>query len=313
MTAPQRATLVNAARSMAADVQNGDVQTLRTNTIPAVAANFAGIADSVTALKPLVQHATLTIDNLYLLDASSDPAGAPQTSFYCGSPVVVMNFNNLPPAKYALAILHATGVPKPQTISLILSETTPNHWMLAGFFSKPMTEMGHDGLWYWEQARGFAQKKMNWNAWFFYQTAASLLDPVPFIDSPNLTKLEGEASRVRPSDLPGPTPMTLSVDGSIFEITSASVTTELGAFDLEVHYTPNPSQLAQLRDPVAARKQAIDLMAALLARHPGLRSAFHGIWMRADQGNASVYALELPMNQIPGGAQPAASSSPVAH
>lgn len=312
MTAAQRTELISAARSMATDVQTGNVQALRENTIPAVAANFGGIAESATTLKPLVEHATITVDDLYLLDASGDPANAPETNFYCGSPVVVMNFNNLPPAKYALAILHATGVPKPQQISLILSQVS-GRWMLGGFFTKPMTEMGRDGLWYWEQARGFAQKKMNWSAWFFYQTAESLLQPVPFLTSPNLTKLRGEAEQVRPSDLPGTAPTMLNVNGATVEITSANITTELGAFDLEIHYTPSTAQLAQLRDPVAARKQVIDIMAALLARHPGLRTAFHGLWLRADQGNASIYALELPMNEIPGGTQPAASSSAVTH
>jgi hypothetical protein len=35
--------------------------------------------------------------------------------------------------------------------------------------------------------------------------------------------------------------------------------------------------------------------------HPGLRTAFHGLWVYADSGSATVFALELPMDQIPGG------------
>ncbi|HZC44098.1 MAG TPA: VWA domain-containing protein [Acidobacteriaceae bacterium] len=312
MTAAERDAVSSAARAMAGEVQSGDTQGLQAKTIPAVASNFSGIAASVANLKPLVEHATLTVDNVYSLDASTEPAGSAQTDFFCGNPIIVFHFTNLPPAKYALAILHATGVPKPQQISLVLSETTPNQWMLAGFFSRPMIEAGHDGLWYWERAREFAQKKMNLSAWFYYQTAAYLLDPVPFLASPNLQKLQEEASRVRPANLPGATPMTLSVHGIIFQVTGMQPTTELGPWDLEVHYVPDAAHQAQLHDPTAARQQVIDVMTALLQQNPGLRQAFHGMWVRAFEGDSSLFALELPMEQIPAGAQPAASPSPVA-
>ncbi len=313
MTPAQRDALSSTARAMAGEVQSGDVAALRGKTIPAVAADFGGIAASVNTLKPLVEHATITVDDLYVLDASSEAAGAPRTDFYCGSPIIVFNFTNLPPGKYALAILHATGVPQPQQISLILSETSDNHWMLGGFFSNPMVEAGHDGLWYWEQARQYSQKKMNWNAWFYYQMAASLLDPAQFLTSPNLQKLQHEASQVQPTNLPGTRPMTLNSNGSSFEVIALNTTNAFGRLDLEAHYLPDAAQTAQLRDPVAARKQAIAVMTALLELHPELRQAFRGIWVHADQGNASIYALDLPMNEIPGATQPtAANSIPVA-
>ncbi len=266
-------------------------------------------------MKPLVEHATITVENLYALDASAEPAGSPRTYFYCGTPVVVLNFANLPQGKYAVAMLHATGVPQPQQISLVLSETADNRWMLAGFFTAPMLEQGHDSLWYWKQARDYAQKKMNWDAWFYYQIAAPLADPVEFLSSPNMDKLQREAARVRPDILPGAKPMMLHADGSAFQVTSMDTTTALGALDLEVHYTPDATQLGQLHDPVAARKQAIAVMETLVTEHPELRQAFHGIWARADQGTASVYALDLPMDQIPGATQQpvVANAGPTEH
>lgn len=314
MTAAQRDAVSSASRAIVVEVQSGNVQALRAGTIPAVASDFGGIAASVDSLKPLVQHAAITVDDLYLLDASSEPAVATGTDFYCGTPIVVLNFTNLPPGKYALAILHATGVPQPQQISLILSEASENHWMLAGFFSRPMTEAGHNGLWYWVRAREYAQKKMDWNAWFYYQTAANLLDPVQFLSSPNLEKLQREAGRIRPDGLPGMTPMALNAQGSAFQITEIDTTGALGGLDLDVHYTPDAAHLALLRNPVAARKQVIEVMTALLTQHPELRAAFRGIWVHADQGNASIYALELPMDQIAAGNQPSmTSSSPGPH
>ncbi|MGB6689218.1 MAG: hypothetical protein WBE76_15390 [Terracidiphilus sp.] len=312
MAAPLRDMLAGAARTIVAQVQSGDVQALRTNTIPQVAADFGGIAASAASLKPLIQSAAITVDDVYALDASTEPVGAPQTDFYCGSPVVALNFTGLPPGTYALAILHATGVPQPQQVALILAKTGDNRWMLAGFFSKPMTEAGHDGLWYWVSARKYAQTNGNWGAWFYYRLAAQILDPVEFLSSSNLDKLHHEADAVKPQNLPdGSAPVTLAASGSSFALTTVDTTTALGPLDLDVHYTPNPTQAAQLRDPPAARGQMIAVMTALLAQHPELRTAFHGMWVHADQGNATLFALELPMGGIAGGQQPLASSKPV--
>ena len=267
---------------------------------------------SIDTSKPEVMRAAVAagacmINDVYALDASSEPADKPQTEFYCGTPVVMLTFSNLPPGKYGLTILQATGVPKPQQISLILSESSGNRWMLAGFLNRPMVEAGHDGLWYWEQARQYAAKSMKWNAWFYYQAAAYLLNPAEFLSSPNLQKLKREMDATRPPSLPGPKPLMLDANGSAFEITAVGTTTEFGGLDLEVNYTPNAAQLAQLRDPVAARTQVIAVMNALVMAYPELRSAFRGIWVRANQGNASIFALDLPMNQIA-----AAGSGPAA-
>jgi hypothetical protein len=51
-------------------------------------------------------------------------------------------------------------------------------------------------------------------------------------------------------------------------------------------------------------------MSAMLLQHPELKQAFHGIWIHADQGNGSLFALELPMDQIPSGPQPQAANTP---
>jgi len=309
MTAAQRDALSIAARTMVGEMQIGDAQALRTNTIPTVAADFSGIASSVASLKPLIQQAVITVDSLYALDASTEPGGTAQTDFFCGTPVVVLNFTDLPLGSYALAILHATGITQPQQISLILSETAEHRWMLAGFFSKPMIEAGHDGLWYWVSARKYAQRDMNWNAWFYYRTAAYFLDPVDFLSSPNLEKLQHEEDRVRPDNLPGAKPVMLDTHGSAFQLTAIDTTAEFGELDLDVHYIPDAAQTSQLHDPPSARKQVVEVMAALLTLHPELKEAFHGIWMHADEGSASLFSLELPMDQIIREAHPSAISS----
>lgn len=312
LTPPERDALSNSARSITRAVQSGDIQNLQSNTIPAVASEFGGIAESVQALKPLVQQATITVDNLYFLDASTEAPGTARTDFYCGTPVVVLNFNGLPPGTYALALLHATGVPKPQQVSLVLSRNGGNRWMLAGFFAKPMMDAGHNGLWYWESARAFVQKKMDWDAWFYYRMATNLLEPVDFLTSANLQKLQRETGQVHPENLPGAKPLLLSANGSTYQVTGIDTSSALGALDLEVNYAPNPTQAAQLRDPPSARKQVLDVMTSILALHPEVHDAFHGIWVHANQGDASIFSLELPMDQIAALPPPGTTSSSMA-
>ena len=92
--------------------------------------------------------------------------------------------------------------------------------------------------------------------------------------------------------------MTFDVQGELITVTAIDTSTELGGLDLDVHYTPDDTEAVQLRDPVSARKQVTAVMLALLKMHPELQGAFRGIWVHADQGTASLFALELPMDQI---------------
>lgn len=297
MTPADRNALATAARSMLTEVQNGDVNGLKANTLPAVAADFGGIASSVQNLKPDVEKATITVDELYGLDASTEQPGQGNTQFFCGSPVVVLNFNGLPPGKYALALVHATGVEKPQQVSLILAQDS-GRWMLAGFFAKPMVDAGHDGLWYWASARKFKQANGRWAAWIYYRMATNLLVPLDNLSSPNLQKLQSETESVKPTDFPSGTPVTVNSPEGAIQLTTVDTTTAFGGLDLDVHYTPDASQAAQLHDPPSARKQVEGVMTALLTAHPELREAFHGMWVHADQGNATLFALEIPMDQL---------------
>ena len=303
MAPAQRDELASAARTLVWQVQTDNNQVLRGDVTPALAANFNGIINSVSQLQPLVQASAITVDSLFLLDAADNsagttPAGATQVDFYCGSPVVVLSFPALPAGTYALAIVHATGVPHPQQISLILSKSAEGRWLLAGLFDRPMTEGGHDGLWYWVAARKYAQTKMDWNAWLYYHIAANLLDPLDFLSSPNLEKLQREADQIRPTDLPGKSAMTFYAQGELITATAIDTSTALGGLDLDFHYSPDGTQAMQLRDPISARRQVTAVMSALLKMHPELQRAFHGIWVHADQGTATLFALELPMDQI---------------
>lgn len=309
MTAAQRDALSNAARDVVNLVESGDVQTIRSKTLPSIASDFGGIAATAERIRPQLRSASITVETLDLLDASDNPSAAQRTQFFCGSPLTILTFGRLPPGVYALAVLHATGVPSPQQISVILAKSGESNWLLAGFYSKPMIQAGHDGLWYWVSARKYAQTKMNWNAWLYYRIAADLVDPADFISSPNLQKLLHETDEARPPELPVASTLQLDSSGTAFKVTAVNTTTQFGALDLDVRYAPDPSQAAELRTQVSARKQVTSVMTALLALHPELAQAFHGVWIHANQGDSVLFALELPMSEIRSGNAPQAVNS----
>ena len=66
---------------------------------------------------------------------------------------------------------------------------------------KPLSAAGHNGLWYWTQARTMSAQKEHWNAWLYYQQAQGLLVPVNFVQSTHLEKLKTEASAAAPPAL----------------------------------------------------------------------------------------------------------------
>lgn len=302
MTQAQRNAYVQAARSLGAEVLAGNSAAVRANTVAPVAAQFDGIAGSIAQVSPLVKGATLTVDALYNLDAQSGGSSAGSgnaAQFYCSvsnsALLVTVTIPNLPAGNYVLAILHATGVPQPQQITLLLQNDPAGSsaWKLAGLYIRPMTVAGHDGVWFWRKARGFAANRQNWNAWFYYRTAALLLNPVDFLSSPNLEKLLKEEDAVEPSGLPGKQPMMVDAGGQNLEVTGLRTDTFAGALDLVVDY-----KAQGVSDPVATRAQIVSLMKALLKAHPELREGFHGLWVYAHYSNDQSFAIEQPMGQI---------------
>jgi hypothetical protein len=274
------------------------VAAVKANTIASVAAQFDSIAGTIQSASPTIQGAALTIQSIYSLRAA-DLKSAQDTQFFCSVPgsqlLINISIPQLPPCDYAFAVVHATGVKQPQQIAMIL-ENDPagsTQWKLAGIFVRPLTAAGHDGVWYWTQARAYANKRQQWNAYFYYQTAAYLLNPVDFLTSPNLDKLQKEMSSVRPDDLPNAEPLKVAANGQTFDITNLDTDGSLGGLDLVVHY-----KASDVSDPVATRSRNLEVMKALLSRHPELREAFHGLWVYANAENQRPFAIELPMSQI---------------
>ena len=125
MTDAARDDLSQAAKKLAAAVQGGNAAAARALTIAEVAAHFDPIANTIQQLAPKIAGATITIDSLYGLDAS-DLKAAQQTQFFCASSNaalhVEVSISQLPPGKYALALVHATGVQQPQQMAFSADE-----------------------------------------------------------------------------------------------------------------------------------------------------------------------------------------------
>ncbi len=123
MTGPQRTALAQSAQMLAGNVESGNAAAVQAQTIPAVASQFGGIANTIQQVSTSIQRAALTVDEVYILDAT-DLKAAEEAQFFCGVPgsslTVEITIPNLPPGKYALAIIHATGVKEPQQLSMVL-------------------------------------------------------------------------------------------------------------------------------------------------------------------------------------------------
>jgi hypothetical protein len=300
MTDADRTAIVAAARQIGLQVQAGRTADLRSGTVPEVAAHFDAIANAAGALAPMMAGATITVDAVYQLDAGDAKAGEEQIQFFCDSADnathTTFTIQHLPPGQFAFGLVHATGVAKPQQIAMLLQQAQAGGpWLLAGFFPKPLTMAGRDGLWYWRQGRTYAQRKQPWNAWLYFSTATYLLQPAGFFSSTNFERLVEEQQAARPKDLPGAEPLTLNADGAAYRVTTLRTDDALGGLDVVVHYASTGTT-----DPVVARTQTIAVMRALLTLHPELRDAFHGLWVFADPAaGGQPFSLEQPMTAIP--------------
>ncbi len=297
----QRAGLFDAAHQFGGDVLRGDAAALKTATIPSVASSFDGIASTVTGLAPELAGATLTVENLYALDANDLTGKEDDVQFFCsvpGSPLLVtVTLGQLPKGQFGLALLHATGVKQPQQFAMVLQNAGSGDapkWQLAGLFARPLTMAGHASEWYWQQARALKAKGQPWSAFFYDQTADFLARPADLLTSNNLQKLSRETAAVEPPGLPGQKPVELPAGDQTFAITGLKPDGSLGTLELRVD-----AKAQSVADPVAARKDALNLMAALLKEHPDLRDNFHGLWVDQTTAGGQTFAVEQPMSALP--------------
>jgi hypothetical protein len=304
-----RNALAAAASGLAAKVQANDTSAIRTQTIAEFAKDFSSMQSLIAATAPRLAGDKLSVDQVYLLDASDLKKNADGTAadaqFFCSLNRSTMEADflipSLPTGKYAFAMVNASAASTAPSWRLsFLLRQDQGQWMLAGFYPKPLAAAGHDGLWYWVQARELAKQKQPWNAWLYYQAATMLLRPADFVLSTHLDKLRTEASAAAPPALSDgisvDAPLVVKgANGTEYHFTSLTVDDSLAqsSLDLALHL-----QIDKPSDPAAARKLNSDAMGALLTAYPELRKPFHGVWVFAQATGQSPFASELPMADI---------------
>jgi hypothetical protein len=307
MTAADRDALAAAARSLAAKVQANDVSGLQASTATEYAKDFSGIGPVVGSTAAKVKGGTPVVEQVYLLDGTQLKRAAdgsiPDAQFFCSlnKSMAEADFviSGLAPGRYGFVMVDVADVSSPWRLSFLLRQDQ-GQWAMAGFYPKPLTAAGHDGLWYWTQARTMTAQKERWNAWLYYQQAESLLRPVNFVQSTHLEKLKTEASTAAPPALSeGVTPEAPLVvkgpNGAEYHFTALGVddSLEKDKIDITAHL-----KVDQIGDPVAARKRNSDAMLALLAAYPEMRKSFHGVWIIADMPGQNPFATEQAMSEI---------------
>jgi len=298
-----RNALASIGGRLAMAVAGQDYGTLQAALLPAEAAEWQGIHDSVELSGPLMKGGRVELRNIYLLDASTLAAPA-DTQFFCsnasGSLTVTMNMPALPPGRYAVVLADAAGADLAGQLGIVLAwdaTGAPPAWKLAGLSVRQGSFDGHDGVWYWTRARELIKADQpvtnNWPAWFSYEAARYLLLPFDFISSPNLEKLSQEQAQIKNSPQDA-FPYSLQDGDRTWKIDALRLDASLRQADLAVVY-----ESTGVTDSAAVRTEAGAVLSALLKAQPGLRSSFHGLWAVAMKNGKRTPEIELPMAQIP--------------
>jgi hypothetical protein len=307
MAPADRTAIAATGRNLATMVQANNAAALRSNAVAELGKDFSALQYLVSSTAPKLAGAVPTVDQVYLLDANNlqkNPDGsAPEGQFFCSLNRSTMETEflipGLPPGKYSYAMVTVAAA-APWRLSFLMRQEQ-GKWLLAGFYPRAMTAAGHDGLWYWTQARQMVTAKQPWNAWFYYRAAEKLLQPADFVNSTHLDKLRTEASSSAPPALSEgvsiDAPLVIKgVAGAEYHFTGLGVDDSLGqsSLDIEAHLHVD----AAAADPAAARKRNNDAANALLAAYPELRKPFHGVWIYAEVPGQNPFATEQPMADV---------------
>jgi hypothetical protein len=300
MEAPVRTALETAARRYFDMAARGDSTTLQQNAIPSLASNFGGIEAAVKENQPAFSGTQPTVRPPFLLTADGNQPLA-RAEFLCGvfgskgqtQDSAVFILNNLPPGKYAVAIVDAKGKQDARTATMILQQLGMD-WKLAGFYVRSAQVSGHDATWFTQRAREFKAKGQNRNAWLYFREAIMLTTPADFMSTISTDKLYDEAQPVQPTDLPSEGKVVdLAAGATTYKLTSIFPLNVGGDLDLVVKY-----QAADVSNTVQTFQANTALIKALVAKFPEFREAFAGVVARAVDPSGQDYGSMLPMKDI---------------
>lgn len=305
MQPAMREEIVAAAKTLAAAVQVGDTAKVRALTVPAYATDFSASEFLIRSTAAATTGETLVVTSVYGLDSSARKDASGDTEFSCplnGTALETdFSINSLPPGNYAFAMVEANGGTQPWLLSFLLQRDAGT-WKMAGFYPHARSAAGHDGLWYWNEARAAAKAKQTWAAYLLYAEAVELLKPAGFVQSSHFEKLQSEQRDATPPELSSgvskDTPLVLK-----------------GAAGLEFHFTGVGTARSDDgkrvtvalhlpatagTDAVAVRLRSEAAAAAFVAAHPEVRKDFQGVWVFAENDSGQVVGLsQRDMSQIP--------------
>lgn len=281
---PARAGLEAAARKYFELAVKGDVAGLQGSAISSVAKAFSGIAAAVRENQPSFSKAQMAVRATYLLTAQGDTP-LERAEFLCGvfgksgqtASSAVFVLNGLPPGRYGLVILDATGDGERYATSFVLQDVSGD-WKLGGFYVKPVLSAGHDSGWFAERGRAFAAKGQSHNAWFYLLQARNLATLVPFMSTRETDRLYDEAQKVASADAPEGFPAELAGVGKVYKIKSAFAYGVAGEVNLVVKY-----EYADVSDTVKTYAENQAMAKALVTKWPELREGFGAIVARATE------------------------------
>jgi hypothetical protein len=287
MPADSKSSMENAAKQAYDRAASGDVSGLQASAIPSLQSSFNGVAAAINDNKAAFAGAHAQMRTSFFID--NGPTASADGRFYCGvfgagglgANTAEFDIPGLPAGKYGIVIQDFVGNKGPFSLTTIFQDNSG--WKLAGFYIRPASALGHDGIWYLQHAREYKSKGQNHNAWFYYVTSWDLLAPVTFMDSSLLSRITQESGGIQPKDVPaGGSPVSFSANGKTYNVTDMSVFRTDTTFDLSVRYSATNTA-----DFNATQAEARGVANALVGQYPELKDAFNNVWVHAVSPNGS--------------------------
>jgi hypothetical protein len=297
-----RQQLADAALALGAAIKAGDAASVQGLAATDIAGNFGPTGYLVRTTAEAVAGDSLRVTEVYTLDANGRTDPAAEADFSCpltGSDAETdFAISPLPAGLYGFAMVEAAGE-RPWLLAFLLREEG-GQWKMAGFYPHARMAAGHDGLWYWRDARIQAGAGQNWLAWLEFGEADKLLRPANFVTSTHLDKLRAEEKTAAPpalrDGLDANTPLVVKgTDSAEFAITglAAEGSDDGKRLNLALRFRAEP-----LTDPVAQRTRNLSAARALLSSHPELRTAFSAVFVTVETAGQAPFTTQIAMADV---------------
>jgi len=277
-----KSAIENTAQRIFEQASRGDLDGLRSATIPSFQSSIAGV---VSDNKDALSGARAQLRTAFLLETGANPS--PDGRFFCGvfgasgmsASGAAFYLPGLEAGKYGVVIQDLLGPKGPYALTTIFQDT--GGWKLAGFQIRPESAAGHDGIWYLKQARDYKSKGQNHNAFFYYLESWNLMAPVTFMETTLLGNITRESNDVLPKDVPSSgKAVSYSANGKTYNITDIAVYPTDKSFDLSIKYS-----VSSTADFAATAADARNLANAYVSQYPELKEAFNNVWAHAIDPN----------------------------